>query len=607
MSKSFGRYEHQMHFVYLAASRLRKTTRGLVAMHPTGAGKTAIGIFTLANFAFLKWIVVAPNSSILSQWRRAINDIINANTAPDVICQTKETCIFITYDDVIKNINALEGNVFVVCDEAHVLLELNQHYPDKLVAQLWDTLQTKSKRVLLLTASPFKDDMSQVLDLAEIAAGKTIVENRRKNIQRTDHDLKESLVWGRLAPYVGSTVITGAVISLVSNMMKPASGQEGTEIAAAAENNYTALMLPVLLALIYGMFFKPKVDKYRQKLKSTDVNKVMKYAAPYIDIIPRHMLTMMPTTTVLRDSFEIESAILTLLLKMMYDVDIINDLIKLRIVKTSNEAKQVVIKTIDAYKSWGRRLSYYSTALHPEKEPLKIKKSLDEMRKKDYKRVCVYSWFADVIDVFEMYLLKRVPKCKIYKASPQEEIPFDALEHYDVVFLERSMYQGVNVNGCWTFVILDLPDSLSAVYQLLGRTKRLTSHAHLPPEDRHCLYYIPTAVFPDGNELHSGVERFKAYIQEKRVLVREWLDHYLGTLSLLAMEKKIPVMHSPDDLCYDVNMKMLEEYQIILKNIEDERMEQQDPETCQPWFPFEVEDNHLPKCFLQSAYLPYLS
>jgi superfamily II DNA or RNA helicase len=91
--------------------------------------------------------------------------------------------------------------------------------------------------------------------------------------------------------------------------------------------------------------------------------------------------------------------------------------------------------------------------------------------------------YLDQVDIPYLYLNKNLPKEKI------NEILHKFKTNTIFLILNPVYIEGISILGAEQLHIMEPPDNYSIRAQLIGRIKRLYSHAHLPVHERHVLVY----------------------------------------------------------------------------------------------------------------------
>lgn len=193
--------EHQLKTVRYLVSRCRNQ-HGLLLYHQLGTGKTSLALFLKKNFPLSNLVLILPYG-LDKQW-------LNAARILDVKIDLILTYNVLTPELLAKHANTIKNSILVV-DEAHHLIDMIKNisegsniedsdedsdeeekfdkvtgkYKKKKKAKM--TKESKnallsvldifksSKKVLLLTGTPIKNDLGDIRWLINIAAGKEIV------------------------------------------------------------------------------------------------------------------------------------------------------------------------------------------------------------------------------------------------------------------------------------------------------------------------------------------------------------------------------------------------------------------------------------------------
>lgn len=193
--------EHQLKTVKYLVSRC-KDQHGLLLFHVVGSGKTSLALFLKKNYPSSNLILILPYG-LDKQW-------INAARILDVKINLILTYNTLTPEVLAKNANIIKNSILVV-DEAHHLIDMIKNISegskieesnseedeeekfDKAKGKFKQKKKAKmtkesknallsvldifksSKKILLLTGTPIKNDLGDIRWLINIAAGKEIV------------------------------------------------------------------------------------------------------------------------------------------------------------------------------------------------------------------------------------------------------------------------------------------------------------------------------------------------------------------------------------------------------------------------------------------------
>ena len=624
------RIPHQVQFVRLVASN-RRRHHGIIAVHPMGAGKTLTTIMALMNFPYMDWVIIAPTETILLLWKRDISTV--AEKGPEAVQRKAEKTVYTTYDSIVQTtMENLTSNAIVVCDEAHNLLIMSTSQDPSQVAILWNRLQKKVGKIIMLSASPFYTSTSQILDLCEIAAGKELIQNRMQEL-RVRKSTLESLFYGWILPeglnlnnyMIGFGAALSSFLLMVFKFPKTTIKWTTQIITGIQKINqyrpkvidrfyelvkykgktdedsaiYTVKVLWICIALSLGLsyFYRKKIRPWAEQhsldVREMDMSKVMKVCAPYIDIPDPSQMEGFPATKVFRLNYLLEPSVLELLNKFIYGLASPDDIVRIGLVPTLNQAKRVTVSTIEDYIMWGSQASYFPTE---EGIPNKIRKALEVMKQTKYTRIVVYSRYLLGLQAISKTLSNHYPSLKVYQSSPETGVPKDVLEHYNVVLLHPLLYEGVDIAGCWSFIIMDPPEYMVQNHQLLGRTRRITSHIGFDDKsDRYCNYYYLVGGLSDSNEgvlfsrLTLKVRTFYSIIQNIDRSMRMWSAEFLPDVSFGFFVKKIHGADAlPEQLAYQKSAAQLEQFANLMDRVNSnaQRVDHEE-QVCNPWFPFD--------------------
>lgn len=193
--------EHQLKTVKYLVSRC-KNQHGLLLFHIMGTGKTSLALFLKKNYPSSNMVLIIPYG-LDKQW-------INAARILDTKINLILTYNTLTPETLVKHANVIKNSILVI-DEAHHLIDMIKNISegskieesdseeedeekfDKAKGKFKQKKKAKmtkesknallsvldifksSKKVLLLTGTPIKNDLGDLRWLINIAAGKEIV------------------------------------------------------------------------------------------------------------------------------------------------------------------------------------------------------------------------------------------------------------------------------------------------------------------------------------------------------------------------------------------------------------------------------------------------
>lgn len=164
--------------------------RGAILYHSMGSGKTLTSLYILKNFSPEKrWLVILPKG-LDSEWIDGMCDLMGGSQDLDSVEKLRKNVDFLDYKKIKEdqfNSNFLDTyrplfeNHYIVCDEAHKLLDLfrsqiTQSEDDESVGLIrpLDQLFALATRVFLVTGTPIQKNIGDIGVLINIVAKEMI-------------------------------------------------------------------------------------------------------------------------------------------------------------------------------------------------------------------------------------------------------------------------------------------------------------------------------------------------------------------------------------------------------------------------------------------------
>ncbi len=604
-------FHHQQQLVNRVAN-LKRSQRGILAMHPTGSGKTVSGIVTLANFPHLQWIIVAPVVGILDQWKQSMVDVLK--TAPGEIQKQSQRTLYMTYQDLLTQQTLLPTEAIVMCDEAHRLLDFDGSIYGKELQAVYTYLQKSVRRIVLLTASPFKHSLSDTLTLVELVRGSDIITNDEETRRlRTEKPWWRRAVIGWGLPLF-HTYGMGVFFSL-RDFMALMGMVKGVPREKAMIRN---ILIQSLYNLVYTQFFKKIVDDHVDEMRELDPKKVAPLIAPYVDVVRPESIGF-PKYYVKKEEYRLDFETMVLLTKIQMGFDTLQDFVDIGLTETPVEGKILYkINTLEDYLNLGSLMCTFSGR---GKTSAKCLKLLEVLSKHEHRRVTIYSRFdRGGQEVFRV-LTKHVyggdetrATSRVYRSRVGTGIPRDVFETHDILLLDPKHFEGIDIIGCLAFIFMEPPVDMVMAHQALGRPVRMVSHIHLPESMRHVHFYFLIGKFPEVNATSSGVKQtvmniLQSFLGGKNpVIAKLWFERHGTDFAFSALKKKIDVIESPEEMAYNFTVRQLERFKRMVETV-IERYDLDSAETdtlvnqCNIWFPTEVlKTSGLPDCPSLTSY-----
>lgn len=637
MASSFVYHKHQESIVSLVSNFKYTQQRGMLLMHPMGTGKTLSSCIILCNYPEFEWVIVCPNTSISSQWKATLEKL---KGAPNLTPQAKTriaTARYYSYEELESKavLDTLTENTFLVCDEVHKLLFLEKSKSEKVV-EIFNKMRLVA-RLLLLSATPFKTQVLDVVHFVELIS--------QKDIDMTDEaympDAKKvSFVTRRVVPWLYAfkdwivmlylyPKLDGKFKQLFPDLVKnylipppPTSkgaGRRKTRKRGGDMASYAVVFLAVSGLIAMFMFgypyliafywflapmifrvvlttmctgalvgllspYKQEFDKYVHNVLHGQLEKILPEITPYIHI-PDEMseLATRVVSPVIKYTMSYEQTyILTML---AFGILSHQKMVEFGIAQNTAEASFLEVNNVEDFIEVGSKILNFTKKGVTDK----FVKVAETMNAVGMTRIVVYSRTSSVIDKF----IQGMPELKItasyYRLQEGEAIPRDILDKYSIVFLHPTMTEGVNVIGCWSMIFIETPTLLVNLYQAMGRVRRLDSHTQFTnPEERKITYYFYEG---EPSSIQQGLDIIPLPIKvgNVAVIVQEWQDKWSDKFSAAGLTLKIKEGNSsPDALNHQRTLHRLQDFDIMVNTIRrfSKPFDPSGTTHCAPWFPF---------------------
>lgn len=599
-------FHHQLNFVDKASSRMRKQ-RGFLLMHPTGTGKTLTAAATLCNFPGKPWVVIAPTQDVLHVFQETFDMIIPKT--PRRVQERYASTVFLTYEDLIlrHQWERLPAKCIVVCDEIHVILNYFTSTHVKHVARFKQFLQEQASKVLMLSATPFRESLLDFVLLVGILRGRDFITT---DAEKKEYRPKVGYYWrqvlGRVVPYITTPT------SFISSMGASLGAIGGMHLIwwkdyRAAGKSFSLMGICIVLMIAVAPFVMMH-SRYVTSMRNLDFKRLMLDMAPYIDYQDTNYA--FPTMSTVKATYVLDVETMVLLTKAVYGTLSSQVYVDIGLVNTTTESQVYKITSTAEYIRVGSLLSSYVT----QSEPSKFMEVWRIMQKTKYKRVVIYSTSEDVLRRIHTFILKKLPSCRIYTTMPGTPISPDVLDQFDVVMLHPIMITGITVRGCQSMIVLEVPPTMQETIQLMGRVRRLNSHSMFhDKKHKHVTYYFLVGQVPKVSKLKEmlkddslstilGKAMYAILPTEKALAFREWLQHHSGDFTYASFQALVDNSRTPEEAGYEACVanimtfhEMIETYQQLVEQPSQELV-LPDPE-CNPWFPLPYNKNpNLPDC-----------
>jgi len=155
-------YPHQKHVV-----KFMETNRGVLCLHSTGTGKSITSIATadrLMELGLITHVVALVKKSIIDQYSQVVESV-----NPKLVDAFQVT----TVETFLRNDLPPASKTFLIVDEAHAF-----HNSKGVVTQKLHDYAAQCKRVMLLTATPFSNDLNDLAPLLCMIKGDPLLSRK---------------------------------------------------------------------------------------------------------------------------------------------------------------------------------------------------------------------------------------------------------------------------------------------------------------------------------------------------------------------------------------------------------------------------------------------
>ncbi len=512
---------------------------GMVLYHNVGTGKTitALSIYKqiLKKNNKLK-IVIIVDKSIKTRWIEDINYVgINMSSIQ-----------FIDFFD--KKIEFMNlSNSLVIVDEAHNLYNL---IPQQEYTKPINNLKNAYK-ILLLSATPFKNSLVEISYLINIAAGKKIIptvftEFREKYMKINK---KRQLFYGNIIPISPQifTVFTNSILAVLSHK----------QIISKFAAFIPTISNFIFIVIIYPLLMK---NNTYNNLFDIDTTKLKHDTRPYLSYFENKDSKHFPKTKEVYHTSDYNSKQFNLLLN--YELDIHSpELIDLL---NENESDSIV----DSLSKYSNSIEFIDKLLviGNIKDSQKIENLIQFIKSNNNENHIIYSNFLrqgiNIIktelernDIKYLYLDKSLSESKFKEVINKFEKTKNS-----ILLLHPLLTEGFEIKNCRNMHILEPMSDYSKCIQLKGRVNRYNSHILLPENERDVTYHIWTC------ELSSLKEPiYKAMYYNK--IVEFLRNNFINTILLPKNISKLMggIIDTPDTLVKLKYIQLKEQIETIEK------------------------------------------
>lgn len=561
---------HQLAPIRYLVSRC-KDQHGLLLNHIQGSGKTLIGLFLAKNYPDKKVVLIAPRG-IETQW---LNQAKIVGVKIHLILNYDE----LTPELLKKNEKTINDSILII-DECHHIIEIIQSItegrkiddddgndgndePEEKKHVRGEKIKEKtkkvkkeaknalievlnifksSKKVLLLSGTPIRDEISDFRWLINIAAGKRIFPYNEKEFKDQYYykNPVKSFFYGwvdNLAtlkdPYSNQYIIpdknyisfqhldqfkpqflnflltTASSLSLIKNIDPTTAGYNkgalesmfnfainiGSKTARTKFLQWAIYATIISFSFIMVLKLKNKlIDKF--DFERLNLNKI-KIASPYISYYKYDNLDYYPATKISNTRVQYTEYQTSLFTRLASNINITDqESVNLEFNKTLAEAELFKPTNIyyNKYFDNGRKIGNLKGINPITKEidyPIKFIKIANRF-KKNPQQTMVYSSFSNSLYDLQDYLKKRnINAVYFHPKLTQTEQTQIKQDYYKqkikMLLIHPVYYEGFDIKGVRIFHVLEPVMEYFKREQLYARPVRYLSHAHLPKNERNVI------------------------------------------------------------------------------------------------------------------------
>ena len=525
-------YDHQLDVSKRLISRCF-SQHGMLAWHAGGTGKTLTGLLFISNFPNTQVILILPKISI-PFWRfeaekAGLSAVINRRNVTILTYEATRGHHNLS-DWVNATMQSQVKSVILIMDEAHHILNVLKKVSSTQASRILERLGACQK-VLLMTATPFMNDDSDIRILINIAAGRNVLEISEAGFREMYYKVSKFHVFtfGWFFSILNSMYHTGATnIAELTNAYEVLTLGESSwnakELQDAAKADQTGVLgpvVPILTLLAQGLAHLMRILNVNRLFK-LNKTKFIKKASTYIDYIPskvryenKHLPSIKRRTqTVEYNKYQVDFWVRFMVNKLQ------NDERKRLGMKSSNKTKnrqspisslndfasiQVDVIDTEVYKNIGRCIGnfHFSNTMGHIVESPKFEMILSIMMETAIARsnnsqlmpqgIVIYSNYFDegiklVSEFFQRRgILHNTLTTKQSSKENQKALAMFQQRQISVILLSPEFWESVAIPSVLQLHILEPIDSIAKSDHILSRVVHLNSRPESKFKERRDL------------------------------------------------------------------------------------------------------------------------
>lgn len=479
-----------------------KNQHGILVNHYQGTGKTITGIYFLKNYSKYKKVIIGP-SALKNMWKTEAS--INKVTKNIYYISYDELEEAVEYPDKVDKINNILKDAVVVADEVHNMLgfmngtqentnyiEFKKSWQKKKSGTEEEREYLKSylnffkipKKVLFLTGTPIKEQLSDIRWFINLSAGKTVVPyNETSFMEKYSYKAKYVSFYEKITPLL--KMMNMEYINLENFKMYSTEFKDIlSEILPSVGNN----LLDSTIRNIIVENLTQNATYYGKKYMYETLDKNKIDWGNYISFYKYENIEYFPSSKIITRAVNYTDYQLTLLNNFYTQRSLPKDFVDMGIYETLEDAE--IFLGYSKGNDTDLQLRNASTIVENETEDIpKFRGILDDYNQ--YKQnTLVYSNSYVGLIRFSKYLESRGVKHNIYDDNLSESQEKRLKSEFqngssEILLLHPKFYEGFSLNNVRRFHILEPVESSLIAEQLYTRVIRFKSHYNLPIDQRN--------------------------------------------------------------------------------------------------------------------------